>query len=79
MERAVVVKGRMIGPTTVELSEPVRELSGDVEVILRDVRAAAEQPVQRLSEWLRSLPPTGRTKEDIDRQIQEERESWGDR
>jgi hypothetical protein len=30
-------------------------------------------------EVIRSLPPGSRTKEDIDRQITDERDSWGDR
>lgn len=28
--------------------------------------------------WLESQPPTGRTAEDVDRQIREERDGWGD-
>ena len=82
MEQAVVVKGRMVGPTTVELDEPVPDLAGSVEVILRNTRATAEQveqPEERLSDWLRRLPSTGRTKEDVDRQIQGDRESWSNR
>jgi hypothetical protein len=30
-------------------------------------------------DFIRKLPPGTRTKEDIDRQLAEERDSWGDR
>jgi hypothetical protein len=37
MQRTIAVKGRLINPKTVELDEPVSELTGDVEVLLRAV------------------------------------------
>lgn len=79
MERALVVTGRMIGPTTVELDEPVSDMTGTVEVILRYRAKQQPQNGGSLSAYLRSLPPGTRTKEDVDRQIREERDSWGDR
>lgn len=72
MSRTVVVKGRVVGPNTVELEEPLPEQARDVEVTARiDDRV----PI-KLSDYIRSLPPGTRSKEDIDRQIREERDSW---
>lgn len=76
MQRAIAVKGRLINPITIELDEPVSELTGDVEVVLR---AAAEEHTSQsetIFEFLRRLPFGTRTKEDIDRQMGEERDSW---
>lgn len=78
MERAIIVRGRLSGPRRIDLDEPVDEVTGEVEVFVRPVQA--EPAAKRdLFEVLRSLPPGTRTKEDIDRQIAEERDSWGDR
>ena len=79
MQRAIVVKGRMISPTTIELDESVPEVTGGVEVILRSVAPDQTDEGETVFEFLRRLPPGTRTKEDIDRQIREEREAWGDR
>lgn len=56
---------------------------GEAEVIvLAKAPAAPEARVgESLDEffaWLDTLPPTGRTKEEIDAQIREERDAWGD-
>lgn len=76
MVEARVVKGHLIGPSTVELDEPVRIPSGEVEVILRVSGTKATDRADTLAAFLRSLPPGGRTKADIDRQIHDERDSW---
>jgi len=44
---------------------------------------ALEAPAQfanmaEFAAWLESLPPTGRTQEEIDQHVREERDSWGD-
>lgn len=72
-----VVRGRLHG-RSIELDEPIDELDGEVEVTIR--RAEPERPktVQSLLEFLKTLPPGTRSKDDIDRQIAEERDSWGD-
>ena len=72
MTRTVVIKGRVIGPQTVELDQPLPEHTSEVEVVARVKTAGGG----KLSDFLRSLPPGTRTKEDIDRQIDEERDSW---
>ena len=74
-----VVKGRIINPTTVELDEPLIDTTGEVEVLVRVADEKTNGGNEALSEFLRRLPPGLRTKEDIDRQIREEHDSWGDR
>ncbi len=72
MSRTVVIKGRAVGPSTVELDEPLPEEARDIEVVAR-VSDAAKGSV---SDYLRSLPPGTRSKADIDHQIRKERDSW---
>lgn len=79
MERAIIVRGRLSGPRRIDLDEPVDEVTGEVEVVVRPIEPKEAQPAQDVFEFLRSLPPGTRSKEDIDRQIAEERDSWGDR
>ena len=77
MQNSVTVRGRLTGPTSVELDEPVANMAVEVEVVVRP--AGAAEAKMSVSEFLRQLPPGTRSKEDIDRQIREERDSWGDR
>ena len=79
MEQGLVVTGRLVGPTTVELDEPVLGLTGSVEIILRALPDERDRTEESIFDFLRRLPPGTRTKEDVDRQIREERDSWGDR
>jgi hypothetical protein len=65
MTRTVTVKGRVVGPQTVELDEPLPSDAHDVEVVARiDVPGRP----RRISEILRSFPPGARTREAIDRE-----------
>lgn len=73
MERGVVVRGRLRG-RSIELDEAVEELEGEVEVFVRAVARPAA--ASRLLEIAASLPAGTRTKEDIDTQVAEERDSW---
>ena len=77
MERAVVVRGKLIDAQHIELDEPVTDLSGPVDVVLRRVPADIEG--QDIFDFIAALPPGTRTKDDIDRQIHEDRKCWGDR
>lgn len=79
MERAIIVRGRLSGPRRIDLDEPLDEVSGEVEVVVRAVEAKPAAPQRDIFDVIRSLPTGTRTKEDIDRQIAEERASWGDR
>jgi hypothetical protein len=74
MERAVILKGRVTDDRHIELDESLGELTGPVEVTLRSVSTAKEEP-EDILEFLAKLPPGTRTKEDIDQQIREERAS----
>ncbi len=77
MQRAIIVRGTLADPQHIELDEPVTELHGPVEVVLRT--AAPQQAFCDVFELIASLSPGSRSKEDIDCQIAEERSSWGDR
>ena len=72
MSRTVIIKGRVVGPSTIELEQPLPERTQEVEVLAR----VANKTNGKLSDYLRSLPPGTRSKEDIDRQIREERDAW---
>lgn len=76
MERAIIVRGRLSGPRRIDLDEPVEEVTGEVEIVVR--RAPVTAPKRDIRDVLRSLPPGTRSKEDIDRQLAEEKASWGE-
>jgi hypothetical protein len=77
MQNAVVIKGRLVGPQSVELDEPVVGGKPDVEVIVRISPDGAPGKVESVFDFLRRIPAGGRAREDIDRQIREERDDWG--
>jgi hypothetical protein len=72
MSRTVVIKGRVVGPHTVELETALPDRTQEVEVVAR----VADRVGAKLSDYLRALPPGTRGKDDIDQQIREERDSW---
>lgn len=78
MEHALVVRGRLTGPTSVELDEPVSASGAEVEVIVRGGSEVNHSGGEDILDLLRRIPPGTRSKEDIDRQIREERDSWGE-
>jgi hypothetical protein len=57
MQRAVIVRGRLSGRSRIDLDEPVDELTGEVEVVVRPVAPSHPQPEQDIFEFLGSLPP----------------------
>lgn len=71
MTRTIVIKGRVVGPRTVELDKPLPAQTSEVQVL-----AHIKTSCRKLSEIIRSFPSGTRTKEDIDRQINQERDSW---
>ena len=77
MTHTVVVRGRVVGSTTVQVDEPIPADTTEVEVVLH-LRDRTPSGRMTASEYVRQLPPGNRTKEDIDRQIREERDSWRD-
>ncbi len=72
MPRTVVVKGRAVGPHTVELETALPDRTQEVEVVAR----VADTVGGSLSDYVRALPAGTRSKDDIDRQLREERDSW---
>lgn len=79
MERALIIRGTLSDPWHIELAEPVTGLCGEVEVVVRSVPASQSQPRQDIFDFIASLSPGTRSKEDIDQQIEEERNTWGNR
>lgn len=79
MQKAIVVQGRLINPTTIKPDEPVLESTEEVEVIPHLGAQDQTGKGETVFEFLRRLPPGTQTKEDIDRQIREERDSREDR
>lgn len=75
MQNAIVISGRLTGPKNVELDEPVADLQAKVEVILRPARAVSGRE-PGLGEFLRGLPVGTRNREEIDRQVRQERTAW---
>jgi len=88
MEAALIVRGKISNSRHIELDEAVPGFDGEVEVVLRRVatpeQATPEQatPEQRdmvdVFALIAASSPGTRSKADIDRQIAEERGSWGD-
>jgi hypothetical protein len=77
MQRQHIVKGRLVGPKSVELDEPVVGMTAEVEVLVRPASDASGQAGETVSDFLRRIPAGTRSKEEIDRQVHAERESWG--
>lgn len=62
---------------------PANFPEGDAEVIVLTKSESQDstdrsESMKELLDWLETLPPTGRTKEEVLAQIAEERNSWGD-
>jgi len=73
----VVIKGHVVDSTTVALDEPLPKNARDIDVVVH-LDGPAEDQLQAMIDFLSSLPPGTRTKEDIDRQIEEDRNTWRD-
>lgn len=78
MEKAVIVRGRLSDPQHVELDEPVTEIDGDVEVVLKPA-ATQRSGTTDIFDLIAGLQAGDRSKEDIDHQVHEERSAWGDK
>jgi hypothetical protein len=73
MERVVVVRGVLHG-RHIELEERVDELDGEVEVFLRSMGATPRPP--DVLEVIASIPAGTRSKDEIDRQLADDRAGW---
>ncbi len=58
--------------------EPVMEMEADVEIVLKSAVPRHDGLID-VFDLIASLPAGFRTKEDIDAQVREERNSWGER
>jgi hypothetical protein len=79
MERIVTVRGKILDPRRIELDEPLADLRGDVEVVVKPAEVSSDVSSVDVFELISRLPPGRRSKSDIDRQMGEEREAWGER
>lgn len=68
MERAVIVTGRIIDSRHIELDEPAGAMKGSDLAALRRIE----------EEWRAQNPGEIKSKEEIDRYLEEERASWDD-
>jgi hypothetical protein len=76
MERALIVRGRMTDPKRIDLDEPLDDLEGEVEVTVRSTQRQGVQAKESVFDLIKRLPGGNRTKEEIDRQIEEDRKGW---
>lgn len=79
METALIVRGRISSSRHIELDEAVPGIDGEVEVVLRRVATPERPDTVDVFELISTASPGTRSKEDIDRQIVDERGSWDDR
>jgi hypothetical protein len=84
LQRAIIVKGRVTDSWHIELDEPVEDLTGEVEIIVRSIEAPldhgrtdVEELLRIEDEWRAKHGDCLRCKEDIDHDLAEERASWG--
>lgn len=75
MSQIVVVRGHLVDDRTIELEQPVDRSASVVELRVRLQPTTARKP--GLVEFLESLPPGTRSKEEIDAELEAERDSWG--
>lgn len=80
VQNAIVIKGRLVGPSEVRLDSPVADVSADVDVILRPAAVPSSgESAQPIADFLNGLPPGSRSRNDIDNEVNDERNAWGDR
>lgn len=80
MDKLVTITGRMTDTSHIALDQAVPGLAGGsaVQVTLQPIPSSDRNGRQTLGEFLQSLPPGRRSKDEIDAQIDEERSSWGE-
>jgi hypothetical protein len=79
MDKALIIKGKLTGPRSVELERAVDSAAPDVEVVIHPLSAAVPANGETISQYILRLPPGTLTKEQMDKQLQVERDAWGDR
>ena len=78
VEKAIVVRGRLNGLQRIDLDEPVADMTGEVEVVLRRARSTTEAGKTDVFQVIGSLAAGERSKSDIDRRLAEDRSGWSD-
>ena len=66
MSRSIIARGKVSDPRHIELAEPVREIHGEVEVLIRALPIADAEDVFDI---IAASVPGSRSKADIDQQI----------
>ena len=79
MEQIITVRGRLNRPRRIDLDEDIVGPITAIQVVIRTAEPKTADRHQDVFEFIRSLPSGTRSKEDIDQQISEERDSWSDR
>jgi len=79
MKSAVVVRGRLNDARHIELEESLDNFQGDVDVVVLQIRPPAGQEKEDIREFIARIQPGLKSKQEIDRQIREERSSWDNR
>lgn len=74
MENAFILKGRIEDSKYIILSEIFTHLKGEVEIIIRPLES--KKKIQNFFSFINSLPVGTRSKDSIDKQIQQERSLW---
>jgi hypothetical protein len=78
MERAVILRGRISGGRRIDLDEPLDEVTGEVEVVVRSVTHASG-PRPDVRDVLSALPAGSRSQAELYAALGAERASWDDR
>jgi hypothetical protein len=76
MDQTLTIKARRISPTQVELEEALPDDVTEIQVVARRTTSDSSKTLDAFLDMISKLPPGTRSKEDIDRQIREERDSW---
>ena len=76
MSRNIVARGKFSDSRHIELTAPVTEIQGEIEVSIRQLPKVQTSDV---FEVIAAFAPGPRSKGEIDQQIHEERDSWNDR
>ena len=79
MGPTLIVKGRLVGPTTIELAEPISPHATDVDLLVRISVHASAGDGETVVQFLRRLAPGTRSKQEIDEELRKERDSWEER
>ena len=77
LKQTRTVRGCLNGTRRIDLDDEIDDVAGLEQIIVK-LSAGDAWPSEDILDVLASLPPGMRTKKDIDAQLREERESWGE-